>query len=270
MDAVLQQTHEREIMIHNTVLKAALLSIVFTLLNFSPCSLSADIIDGFGNGPLVGGNQGTRLRMLDSGNWHALTNTNWDLSNGVLSVTPVANGGYDPVNQGPIATMVDNTDGAITGTSITVSFDYDAGEGELYFHLRGADDATGNLNWDLNLNSGFGHMYDADFGGDMGRYDLTDGETVNTDGNNPGESRGFRDHTISLSGSGKFSATYDISGYAVSELGDYEWFAVGFSHNGAGTDPVEISNILITAVPEPGSFAIIALIIAGLTFHRRR
>ncbi|WPJ95694.1 PEP-CTERM sorting domain-containing protein [Coraliomargarita algicola] len=212
---------------------------------------------------------------LDSNDWRATSGTNWAIASGNLTNS---GGGTNAQDEGGLGKLIDLTgisDTSLNQLKLDVTFTTaEAGE-ELYVHIRGfigsapADttdfinrNATAGNLWDLtgtaftattnkiNLNSGIG--FDAfDNTTATSAVELSDGDA----------------------GLHNFSQTFDMSGYAVNTIVGYDYLVLAFTRDELGTSPsVSIADITLTAIPEPGTYALLAGL-TGLVFvmvRRRR
>lgn len=73
------------------------------------------------------------------------------------------------------------------------------------------------------------------------------------------------------SGLHNFSQTFDMSGYAVNNIADYDYLAVVITRNALGTGPsFSIDDISLTAIPEPGTYALFASLVGFVFVMVRR
>ena len=220
---------------------------------------AATIINGFSSESTTG----LTLTTID-GTWHnASTNVAWDISSGVLTHSPVSP--YGAADEALIGQIVDLT--SFEGNSLTLSFDYNVATGNtLYAHLRGVDSST--TAWSMNLGAQNGNSWDTNTGGTT--YNLFDGLTLPNSGT---ANSGDADEAVSFAGgtSGSYSVTIDLSGYTVSDISDYGYLMLGFAANASADSASTISNLSLTVVPEPGTYALLGGLLAlGHVMLRRR
>lgn len=204
--------------------------------------------------------------VIDAGNslnefdtdftWHKNNfNSSWSVTGGQLVNNPDPSDGYDEKDEGLIGQMVDMS--GFAGSTLTISFDYNVGAGNtLYLHVRGADD-QGSLQWSIWLGAPNGSAWDTSPGGTGNRYNLLNGQGGS--GTLVWPDNGAFQGATALTGSGTYVTNIDISGYAVSDLADYEYLMVGFAMNVTADNNTTIDNVLVTSgnlpVIMPGAVA---------------
>jgi hypothetical protein len=232
--------------------------IISGLIGLAGMASAATIIDGFGtvtkDGNLSSGN-------ID-GTWHGYGTTEAVMvsgSDGTLTMTNPTEVTNDRRYESAVGIMIDNTGGTFSGGQIKVEFDYTtlAGTPKVYFHLGGFNATGGSPSWTISTSQRNGSAGATDVDG--GSYELSTGST----------SFGYSGATT---GTGTISLTYDLSGYDVTDLADYEYLAGAFAWDmNTQGDSIEISNFSVTAIPEPSSIGLMvglgAIIAVG--FRRR-
>jgi hypothetical protein len=237
----------------------------------------ADVIidDNFSSGSF---STDTRIRynQIDAG-WYKFSGTpgtsDWAISGGVLT-NPGTTAGMP--SEGSASRLVSTSGFSTDNTQITVSFDYTVGTGStLYFHLTGwTQNGTPDANEDLAnssaLNGAIQNNGETDFG-DMNIIDGTD-------------ATGAAASAVALTGSGTYTATFDLTGYSwdaaeapgltgsIANVTDFDFIMAAFANNVTttdGTGAISIDNMLITAIPEPGTIGMLGLG-AIITFLIRR
>lgn len=198
------------------------------------------------------------------GDWHDRSNNPWSMtsgSSGVLTHSPASP--YDANDEALIGRIVDLS--AFAGNSVTLSFDYNVGTGNtLYAHLRAVDSAT--TAWSINTGAQNGNAWDTNTGGTT--YNLFDGLTLALSGDT---NNGGANEAASFTGSGNYSNTIDLSGYTISDLGDYKWLMLGFGANATTDNVSTVSNLSLNVIPEPSSSGLLlGYALAGLLFRRKR
>jgi hypothetical protein len=228
------------------------------------------LIDGFGTLTLVG----NAPDLSDAGsNWYnqnVNSPPNFHPFEGVMTATTLTIDN-DPFENSsrkyetPTARIISNTS---SGSILRFSFDYNVTQGSpsLYFHLKGIDETGASPNWEQQLLGRSGAAYHAE---------LNNTETYNLfDGTNPvdtglGSVWGYNGGLTNLTGSGTISGEINLSGYALSDLSDYEYLAVAFAFDFDEAATIEISNFSV-AVPEPSSTALLGLGGLALMLRRKR
>ncbi|MGA0898780.1 MAG: PEP-CTERM sorting domain-containing protein [Luteolibacter sp.] len=237
------------------------LAIHVILSGFASTAQAATIIEGFSTE--VANN--TLSNATIDGQWHDRSVNSWSMtsgSGGVLTHSPIG-ATYNADDEGFIGRIVDLS--GFAGNSLTLSFGYDVGAGNtIYAHLRAVDSAT--TGWNSNIGAQNGNSWDSNSGGTT--YNLFDGLTL-TDSGAPDPNRGSANEAVSFTGSGNYSETIDLSGYAISDLGNYKWLLLGFAANATTDNTSTISNLSLTVVPEPSTALLGGLGMLALLRWRR-
>jgi hypothetical protein len=238
--------------------------------NFSSDSISSTVSTTFTQG------------HIGDGEWHQ--GGAWSVSGGVLQAT----GDTDVATESEGAILQAVAVGPNTGTSLQLTFDYNltaAGE-SLSVFLYGTNIETGfpdNTNGRMaNLGhvaaDGSGRMQYLELDADnslvssvefVGGATLSESAPTGYLGQTPGTSYSY---FAKLSGtiSGTFSQTVDLSawGYAVE---DFDYINIAFARDAVAGSNVTIDNVVLTAIPEPGSYALLGGLLAlGYVMVRRR
>ncbi len=205
---------------------------------------------------------------IDADKWEG--SSGWSVTGGALTNAATAGGATHLVNS------VDSTDTSLT--QVTVSFDYSVAAGStLYFYstlftgesttLSARNSKTDGTYWANDF--AFGWSANAGFSGP--EYNLKDGTAANTS-----------DTAIAVTSfvggpsmSGTFSQTYDISEFGGGDfnIADVSNVLAVFAVNAgaAGDGAISIDNFNMTAIPEPGTYALLGGLLAlGHVMLRRR
>ena len=235
------------------------LAIHVILSGFASTAQAATIIEGFSTE--VANN--TLSNATIDGQWHDRSVNSWSMtsgSGGVLTHSPIG-ATYNADDEGFIGRIVDLS--GFAGNSLTLSFGYDVGVGNtIYAHLRAVDSAT--TGWNSNIGAQNGNSWDSNSDGTT--YNLFDGLTLPVSGT---ANSGDADEAVSFTGSGNYSETIDLSGYAISDLGNYKWLLLGFAANATTNNTSTISNLSLTVVPEPSISLLGGLGMLALLRRRR-
>lgn len=218
------------------------------LLGLITCSVSqANItfIDGavgggdFGSGTTIG-TTGNNLSSAASTDWsYASTELDWEISGGEAVADSVAGTGL-----GQLFLKSDYAAGEWSGlTKVEVSFDWStlAAGDTIEYALAG---------W---VNDGSG----------VNTFGLANGSII-TAGTQYGTGTSLLASSLVEVGSGAsggdtFSATIDFATIAgVTELADFDAFGIMFFSTVGSGGQVTVDNVALTAIPEPGSFALVA------------
>jgi MYXO-CTERM domain-containing protein len=243
----------------STLALVGALAVHTTLFGFASTAQAATIIDGFSTE--VANN--TLSNTTIDGQWHDRSTNSWSMtsgSSGVLTHSPTG-GTYNADDEGLIGRIVDLS--GFAGNSVTLSFSYAIGTGNtIYTHLRAMDNAT--TAWNTNIGAQNGNSWDTNSGGTT--YNLFDGLTLPVSGTtNSGDSA----EAVSFTGSGSYSETIDLSGYTISDLGNYKWLLLGFAADATTNNTSTISNLSLTVVPEPSAALLGGLGMLALLRRRR-
>lgn len=245
----------------STLALVGALAVHTTLLGFASTAQAATIIDGFSTE--VANN--TLSNTTIDGQWHDRSTNSWSMtsgSSGVLTHSPTG-GTYNADDEGLIGRIVDLS--GFAGNSVTLSFSYAIGTGNtIYTHLRAMDNAT--TAWNTNIGAQNGNSWDTNSGGTT--YNLFDGLTL-IDSGAPDPNRGSANEAVSFTGSGSYSETIDLSGYTISDLGNYKWLLLGFAADATTNNTSTISNLSLTVVPEPSAALLGGLGMLALLRRRR-
>jgi len=210
-----------------------------------------------------------------SGAWEATGGTNWTISGGSLTN---AGGGSNAQNEGAFSRLVDIssiTDTSLNQLKLDVDFTTANTSENLFVHMRGfilGTDPAGTLSI-VNGNATNGNAWNNAFShADWTIYNLNSGQLNNHASNF--SSAGFAVQlTDGVAGAHSFNQTFDMSGYAAAadDIAGFDYLGVFVTRNHTGTSPsVSISNFTLSVVPEPTTFAMFGLAMAGLGFRRRR
>ncbi|MEJ6567351.1 MAG: PEP-CTERM sorting domain-containing protein [Akkermansiaceae bacterium] len=206
---------------------------------------------------------------IDSGEW-IKRDAAWAVSGGELTNPALDANGTNDDRGAFVLNSLGIAD--TTLTEVTVSFDYTVGAGStLYFHstlfTEGAAAPAGNISR-LTRTGGAFYTTGTDFNSFFGSaLNLKDG-TTNT--GSAGEA------LISFAGgtSGTFIQTYDISGYTgVSSIADVDYVLAVFAADTSalGDGAITVDNLSVVAiVPEPSTFGLLGMSLAGLLLRRHR
>lgn len=246
----------------STLALVGALAVHITLLGFAFTAQAATIIDGFSTEVANGALNNTTI----DGQWHDKTGTNpWSMtsgSSGVLTHSPIGTT-YNADDEALIGRIVDLS--GFAGNSVTLSFSYAIGTGNtIYTHLRAVDSAT--TAWNTNIGAQNGNSWDGNSGGTT--YNLFDGLNL-IDSGAPDPNLGSANEAVSFTGSGNYSETIDLSGYTISDLGNYKWLLLGFGADATTNNTSTISNLSLTVVPEPSAALLGGLGMLALLRRRR-
>jgi hypothetical protein len=203
---------------------------------------------------------------IDTDSWRG--NSDWSVSGGALTSAATAGGSTHLINS------VSSTDTSLN--EVTLSFDYSVGAGStLYFYstlftgeaatsMAARTGLTDGTYWANDFNSVWGGT---NFGFAGAEYNLSGGSVGGSTANAV---------TSFVGGtSGTFSQTYDISGFGGGDfsIADVSNILAVFTVNAGalGDGAISIDNFNMTAVPEPGTYALIGGLLAlGYVMVRRR
>lgn len=231
---------------------------------------AATLIDGFGT---LTKDADLAIDNID-GNWHAVrTDHEATMTSTTLSTTRVDTVLNSHLPEAAIGRMIDNTGDTFSGSTISFSFDYNVLQGnaavDVFLHLRGFD-VTGLADWSIGSGrngAAWNTPGSPDFGAGGTVYNLDDGGVGANGGSDEAVDGGF----LNLSDSGTISGTFDMSGYALADLSDYDYLLAAFAFDlPAVGDGVEISNFSVTSVPEPSSAALLGGLLALSAVMLRR
>lgn len=203
---------------------------------------------------------------IDTDTWRG--SAEWTVSGGALTSAATVGGSTHRIDS------VSSTDTSLT--QVTLSFDYSVGAGStLYFYstlftgeaastMAARTSKTDGTFWANDFSFGW-----SSFSGFAGpEYNLGGGATNNSSTANAVTS--FVGGT-----SGTFSQTYDISGFGGGgfSIADVSNVLAVFTVNAdaAGVGAISIDNFNMTAIPEPGTYALLGGLLAlGYVMVRRR
>ena len=234
------------------------------------------IIDGFGTLTLTDGATGNAPDLSDAGsNWYnqnVNSPPNFHPFEGVMTATTLTidNNPFETNSrkyETPTARIISNTS---SGSILRFSFDYNvtAGSPSLYFHLKGIDETGASPNWEQQLLGRSGAAFHSELN-NTETYNLFDGNTSVGGNTSGGNTWAYNGGQLNLTGSGTISGEINLSGYALSDLSDYEYLAVAFAFDFDEAATIEISNFSV-AVPEPSSTALLGLGLSSMLLRRRR
>ena len=228
--------------------------------------------DGFDSGSVAQG--GHSSNDIGAGVWEATSGTLWTISGSALTNSGTSATARN--NEGPIAQFLDIssiTDTSLNQLQLDVNFTTATASEKLFLHLRGYilgtvpgspvsinnngatngnswNDAHTNTDWTIyNLHSGQLNNHPSDYSWSGAAYQLSDG----------------------VAGAHSLSETFDMSGYAAeaNNIANFDYLGIIITRDALGTSPsVSIQDFSLTAVPEPGSLALLTL--GGLLIARRR
>jgi len=256
-------------------MKKATLTACLAIAGFALAPAQASVVlfaDSFDSGTVAEG--GHSSSDIGSGVWEATGGTLWTISGGALSNS--GGSGTARHNEGPIAQFLDIsafTDTSLNQLQLDVNFTTANASETLYLHLRGyilgtvpGSPVSINNNAATNGNS----WNDAHANTDWTIYNLHSGQLNNhpSDYSNAGAAYQMSDGTA---GAHALSDTFDMSGYATeaNNIANFDYLGIIITRDALGTSPsVSIQDFSLTAVPEPGSLALLGL--GGMLIARRR
>lgn len=210
------------------------------------------------------------MGAVGAGAWEAGSASRWGIGSG--SATN-ASGGTAADNEGALARAVDissNTDSSLNKINLKMNFSTANASETLYVFLRGyVTVSTPGVNQTLgNLGSSNGNVWEGN-ASTLTDYNLNTGDEYTS------SAQGVAAAGIQLSsgttGAQSVDLTFDMSGYAVSDITGYDYLGVFISRNSAGATPMAtINDITVTAIPEPATLGLISAFGMGILFVRRR
>jgi len=194
----------------------------------------------------------------------------WSVSGGALTSAATAGSATHLINS------VSSTDTSLT--EVTLSFDYSVGEGSTLYFYSTLFTGEAGANMDGRVSKTDGTYFANDFAnGWSGRIGFSGPEYNLKAGGSVSTSSTANAVTSFLGGTpGTFNKTYDISGFAGGSdfsIADVSHLIAVFAINAdaAGVGAVSIDNFNMTAVPEPGTYALLGGLLAlGYVMVRRR
>ncbi|VGO12499.1 hypothetical protein PDESU_01052 [Pontiella desulfatans] len=210
---------------------------------------------------------------VGSGAWQAASGTKWGIGGG--SVTN-ASGGTNAQNEGALGRLVDIsslTDSSLNKINLAVNFATANQSETLYVHLRGyVAHATPAASRQFgNVGATNGNVWEQQYssGTTVSIYNLNTGVEV-LDSPQAGAGTAVQ-LSSGTSGAQSVDLTFDMSDYAVSDITGYDYLGVFISRNSAGVTPMAtINDITVTAIPEPATLGLIAMVGTSILFVRRR
>ena len=259
------------------IFSSALFTIVF--IAFLTTNVQAELIlldDDFSSGSVV-----TAFRAyentIDTGwrkapGYGSVTVSAWTIAGGVAGNSSTVSGtGYPTTQPSETPLMSFFSGGGTTETQLRLQFDYSVASGDkFYAHLWGFTGTTSapsgfvsNIEASANGNA---NVAEGSAGSTLDGFNLADGAT-NGYGNAANAISG------ELTGSGTFDVTFSIGGLGISGVttaSDLDYYLIQFAKDEDGTaGTTSIDNFRLSAIPEPTSFVMFGLAIAGLGFRRR-
>lgn len=244
-----------------------------TLIAALPAFLSAEVLlsDDFSSSTIDGN---VRLRV-SSTNWTATTGSSlWTVSGGTLNNAATAT---DKTGEGAVLRTYDVAAASLADyTEVSFSFDYTVGAGTtLYFHSTALNSGTlvGSTQLFNTEATGGSIQSQYDDAPLTGRGDYN-GYALNVLGGTEGHGGGAGTAITSIAGgasgvSGTFTYSFDLTSITdvdtsnpIASINDFQYFTMGWAANVTNTDgsgAYSVDNFVFSAaVPEPGSFALIA------------
>ena len=201
-----------------------------------------------------------------NGTWRG--NGNWTIGSGAMSLSGDAAGG-----EGGIGRLIDLsgiTDTSLDQLTLSMSFTTTANAESLYVFLRGFAGGTPPATRSIfNEDASNGNAWDETTTTIPTKVNLNLGVAFNgTTGTGAGNAVKVSDGVAGLH---NFSQTFDMSGYTLSDITQYDYLAVIITRDGTGNpDGVSIDSINVTAIPEPATLGLIAMVGTAILFVRRR
>ena len=241
------------------------------LLLMSDDFSSSSIVEGS-----INADDAQAMGVVGSGTWQATGGTEWTINNAAGGSANNAGGGTAAQNEGIFGRLVNIgsvSDLNLDKLQLDVDFTTAEAAEELFVHLRGYIENTPDADPLVNMSATNGNAWnDADSTTDWTIYNLNSGQLNNhySDYSNAGFAVALHDGSA---GAHNFSQTFDMSGYATeaNAVAKFDYLGVYVTRNHLGTSPsVSISNLSITAVPEPSSLALLAFATGLLRTFRNR
>ena len=241
------------------------LTIIASLMAVAAQAAVTIIDDDFSSGTAVSDSR-YRKADINSGDW--LGNGDWSVTGEALTSAAIGGSATHLINS------VSSTDTSLT--QVTLSFDYSVGAGStLYFYSTlFTGEASSTMQARTGVTDGtyrandFSQGWSANVGFSGPEYNLGGGSTTSSSTANAVTS--FLGST-----SGTFSQTYDISEFGGGDfsIADVSNVLAVFTvnANAAGVGAISIDNFNMTAIPEPGAYALLGGLLAlGHVMVRRR
>ena len=198
---------------------------------------------------------------IDTGNWHG--SAEWSISIGdALTSAGITGASTHLINS------VSSTDTSLT--EVTLSFDYSVGAGTTLYFYSTLFTGEANANMAARTSKTDGTFWANDFVFGWGAHPGFSGSQYNLGGGSTTTVSTANAVTSFLGGtSGTFSQTYDISGFAGGSdfsIADVSNVLAVFTTNigavGDGDGAISIDNFNMTAIPEPGTYALLGGLLA--------
>ena len=196
---------------------------------------------------------------IDTGKW--IGGAGWSVSGGALTSAATAGSATHLINS------ISSTDTSLT--EVTLSFDYSVGEGSTLYFYSTLFTGEAGANMDGRNSKTDGTYFANDFAnGWSGRIGFSGPEYNLKAGGSVSTSSTANAVTSFLGGtSGTFSQTYDISGFAGGSdfsIADVSHLIAVFAINtgAVGDGAISIDNFNMTAIPEPGTYALLGGLLA--------
>ena len=238
---------------------------------------------------LDGTNDGTTLSTTaferDSTGWHKSTSSAWAHGTGNTWLYNTNSANNNNTSDGAVAQIINLSGLGLTSQNqIEVNMTYNAWDGttpiDVYVHVWGLVDKSSTATSTFaNLGAQNGAMWGQNLA-QFDYYNLGSGAKFTTGGGGEADSGAAAiklldqdTGTSSIEDAVAYSTTFDLSGYSLDTLAQYDYFVIGIAKNvTASTDNgFAIHDISVTAIPEPGTYALLGgLLSLSYVMLRRR